>query len=194
MKAAVLHGQKDIRYEEVADPVINKGEVLVKVKACGICGSDLPRVLGKGAHYYPIILGHEFAGEIAAIGDEVSGLAVGDRIACAPLIPCHHCPDCSRGNYSQCKNYTFIGSRIQGAWAEYIKVPAVNAVKLPDGVSFVEGAFFEPATVALHGILLMQGSGGQDVAILGMGTIGLLVLQLVKALGAKRILAMDIDQ
>jgi len=193
MKAAVLHGQKDIRYEEIETPKIDDSEILVNVKMTGICGSDIPRVLGAAAHFYPIILGHEFSGEVVDIGQEVKNVSVGDRISGVPLVPCHKCIDCLKGNYSQCKNYTFIGSRIPGSWAEYVKMPAINAVKLPENVSYKQGAFFEPTTVALHGLFVMDFRGGTDVAIVGSGTIGLLALQCCRILGAKRIFALDID-
>lgn len=193
MKAAVLYGQRDIRYEEVETPAIREDEVLVRVKVTGICGSDVPRVLGNAAHFYPIVLGHEFSGEVVGVGSGVKSVKVGDRVSGAPLLPCHGCVDCSRGHYSQCKNYSFIGSRSFGSWAEYVKLPAINAVKLPEGVDFVQGAFLEPATVALHGLFVMDFRGGCDVAIVGMGTIGLLTLQCARALGAKRIFAFDVD-
>jgi len=185
LKAAVLHGQDDIRIEEVDMPKIGDDEVLVRVKATGVCGSDIPRVLGTGAHFYPIILGHEFSGEVVEIGKNVSNVQVGDKVAGAPLVPCHKCIDCLRGHYSQCKHYSFIGSRTSGSWAEYVKMPAINAVKLPNEVGFIEGAFMEPITVALHGLFVMDFKGGSDVAIVGMGTIGLLALQCAMALGAK---------
>ena len=185
MKAVVLYGQEDIGIEEVDRPKIGDDEVLVRVRATGVCGSDMPRVLGTGAHYYPIILGHEFSGQVAEIGSKVSNVAVGDKVSGAPLMPCHKCIDCSKGHYSQCKNYSFIGSRTSGSWAEYVKMPAINAVKLPDELGFVEGAFLEPITVALHGLFVMDFKGGTDLAIVGMGTIGLLTLQCAKALGAK---------
>jgi L-iditol 2-dehydrogenase len=194
VKAAVLYGIGDLRYEETPVPKIDESEVLVKVKATGICGSDYPRVLGDQAHYYPIVLGHEFAGEVVEVGSKVRNVEPGDRVAGAPLIPCHHCRDCARGHYSLCRNYTFIGSRIPGSWAEYVKFPASNAVKLADSISSAQGAFFEPTTVALHGLLVMDFHGGSEVAILGMGTIGLLTLQCAKLLGAGRIIALDIDQ
>jgi L-iditol 2-dehydrogenase len=193
MKAAVLCGERDLKYTDAPDPQIHETEILVRVKATGICGSDLPRVLGNGAHFFPIILGHEFAGEVVEVGKLVSNIGVGERIAGAPLIPCLKCIDCLQGHYAQCKNYTFIGSRISGSWAEYVKMPAINAVKLPDGVTFEQGALFEPATVSLHGLLVMDFRGGGDVAIVGAGTIGMLALQFAKILGAKRILAIDID-
>lgn len=193
MKAAVLYGQKDIRYDEIEMPVIKDDDILVKVKNTGVCGSDIPRVLGNAAHYYPIVLGHEFSGEVVEAGSQVRNIKAGDRISGVPLIPCHRCADCIRGHFSQCKNYSFLGSRKNGSWAEYVKLPAKNTVKLPDEVSFVQGAFFEPVTVALHGLFVMDFKGGYDVAIAGMGTIGLLTMQCARIMGARRIFAFDID-
>lgn len=123
MKAAVLHAKGDLRYEEYPTPVIGDNEVLVKVKVAGICGSDIPRVNLGTAHYFPIVLGHEFSGEIVETGKDVTTLKQGDRVSCAPLLPCMKCEDCQKGNYSLCKNYSFIGSREQGGFAEYVKLP-----------------------------------------------------------------------
>lgn len=194
MKAAVLHAKNDLRYEDYEDPKINGSEVLVKVKAAGICGSDIPRVLGDGAHYYPIVLGHEFSGEIVETGNEIKSLKTGDRVAGVPLLPCMRCDDCQRGNYSQCGNYSFIGSRVQGSFAEYVKMPERNAVKFADNVSFEQGAFFEPSTVALHGLNRAGYHGGEDVAVLGGGTIGLFTAMWAKIFGARSVFVFDIDK
>ena len=193
MKAAVLYGNEDIRIENVDMPKVNENEILVKVEYSGVCGSDLPRVLNNGAHYYPIILGHEFSGKIVEVGKNVKGKEVGDKVSCIPLIPCMECEDCQKGNFSQCKNYKFIGSRIQGGWAEYVKMPAISGYAVPEEVSSLEAAFFEPLTVALHGLKLVNFCSGKKVAILGAGTIGLLTLQAAKALGAMEVDAFDID-
>lgn len=193
MKAAVLHGQKDLRVEEINKPKINENEVLVKVKASGVCGSDLPRVLGTASHYYPNIFGHEFSGVAEEIGDEVTHVKVGDKVSVAPLKPCHQCESCLSGNHALCKNYSFIGSREFGAWAEYVKAPGVNVVNLPEEISFIQGAFLEPVTVALHGLFLMDFKPLTTVAITGMGTIGLLTLQCALLMGAKEITVFDID-
>lgn len=193
MKAAVLYANEDIRFEDYPKPSLAPDEVLVKVKMTGICGSDVPRVLNNGAHYYPIVLGHEFSGEVAELGEAVTNLKVGDRVSGAPLIPCFKCTDCQNGNYSQCKFYTFIGSRIQGSFAEYVKMPAINAVRFDKSVSFEQGAFFEPSTVALHGIRCADFKGGKDVAILGGGTIGLFTMQFAKIYGAKSVTVFDIS-
>ena len=193
MKAAVLYASQDLRYTDFETPGINDHEILVRMKATGICGSDLPRVFGNKAHFYPIVLGHEFSGEVVEVGQAVTNVKVGERIVGAPLVPCMKCSDCQQGWYSQCKDYSFIGSRVPGSWAEFVKMPAINAVKLPEGVTFEQGALFEPATVSLHGLLVMGFRGGTDVVIVGCGTIGMLALQFAKILGAKRILALDID-
>jgi L-iditol 2-dehydrogenase len=193
MKAAVLYARDDLRYEEYPAPVISAGEVLVKVKATGICGSDIPRVLGDAAHSYPIVLGHEFSGEVVELGEGVTSVKVGDRVAGVPLVPCLKCEDCQKGDYSLCKNYTFIGSRIQGSFADYVKMPEKNVVHFEANVSYEQGAFFEPATVALHGLNRLSYKGGQDVAILGGGTIGLFTAQWAKIFGAKRVFVFDID-
>ena len=118
MKAGVLHAREDIRYEEVETPVPKAGEVLVKVKYSGICGSDVPRVNGDGAHFYPIILGHEFSG---VVEEGVTKVKKGQRVAGAPLVPCMKCEDCMKGDYALCKHYSFIGTRQPGSFAEYIE-------------------------------------------------------------------------
>ncbi|WP_105614289.1 galactitol-1-phosphate 5-dehydrogenase [Vallitalea okinawensis] len=194
MKAAVLYAQKDLRIEEINRPNIDENEVLVQVKASGVCGSDLPRVLGTASHYYPNVFGHEFSGIVDAIGKKVTHVKVGDKVSVAPLKPCHQCESCLSGNHALCKNYSFIGSREFGAWTEYVKAPSVNVVKLPDEISFIQGAFLEPVTVALHGLFLMDFKPLTTVAITGMGTIGLLTLQCALLMGAKEITVFDIDE
>ncbi len=193
MKAGVLFAKDDIRYEDFAKPDIDENEVLVKVKATGICGSDIPRVLGDAARFFPIILGHEFAGEVVEVGNKVTKLKIGDRVSGAPLVPCMKCDDCQKGDYSLCKNYSFIGSRTHGSFAEYVKVPERNAIKFDSSIAYEKGAFFEPSTVALHGINCAKYRGGEDVAILGGGTIGLFTAQWAKIYGAKRVFVFDID-
>ena len=192
MKAGVVHARDDIRYEEIETPKAGPGRVLIKVKYTGICGSDVPRVNGDACHYYPNVLGHEFSGTVAEIGEGVTSLKPGDRVAGIPLVPCMKCADCQRGDYSLCKHYSFIGSREYGSFAEYVSVPERNAVKFADNVSFEQGAFFEPATVALHGLMRVNYQGGGCVAVLGGGTIGMMTLQWAKILGAKKVVVFDI--
>jgi len=192
VKAGVVHAKEDIRYEEIEKPKPGKGQVLIKVKYTGICGSDIPRVNGDACHFFPNVLGHEFSGTIEETGEGVTSLKLGDRVAGVPLVPCMKCEDCQKGNYSLCKNYSFIGSREFGSFAEYVVVPEKNAVRFEDTVSFEQGAFFEPATVALHGLQRVDYRGGKTVAVLGGGTIGLFAMQWAKIFGAKEVVVFDI--
>jgi len=192
MKAGVVHAREDLRYEEIQTPAPKKGQVLIKVKYTGICGSDVPRVNGDACHFFPNVLGHEFSGTVVEIGEGVESLKVGDRVAGVPLVPCMKCEDCQKGNYSLCKHYSFIGSREFGSFAEYVVVPEKNAVVFDKNVSFEQGAFFEPATVALHGLQRVPFEGGKTVAILGGGTIGMFVMQWAKIFGAKEAVVFDI--
>lgn len=193
LKAAVLEKNNVVNIKEVPVPEINEDEVLVQVKYSGVCGSDIPRLFNNGARFYPIILGHEFSGIITKKGKNVNNVEIGDKVSIAPLEPCMKCEDCIKGHFSQCKHYSFIGSRKNGAWAEYVAVPAKNAVKLPEGVGLKEGAFFEPLTVALHGLSLLDYPVNKKIAILGMGTIGQLVLQCIASSIQKEITAIDIN-
>lgn len=194
MKAGVVYGKNDIRYEEIEKPTIGENDVLIKVKYTGICGSDVPRVNEGACHFFPNVLGHEFSGVVEEIGSNVTNIKCGDRVAGVPLIPCKQCDDCKSGNYALCKHYSFIGSRRFGSFAEYVVVPKENAVIFDEEVSFEQGAFFEPATVALHGLQRCDYKSGKTVAILGCGTIGLFTMQWAKIFGAKKIVVFDIVQ
>lgn len=192
MKAAVLYGNEDLRYIDIPEPELRAGMVKVRVRAAGICGSDVPRVLHNGAHFYPVVLGHEFSGDVVAVGQGVTKVKVGDTVSGAPLLPCYECEDCQRGNYSLCKNYSFIGSREQGAFADYVYLPERNAVPYDPQIPYLQAALFEPSTVALHGLLLNGYQGGGDVLILGGGTIGLFTAQWAKIFGAKTVTVLDL--
>lgn len=192
MKAGVVHAKNDIRYEEIEKPKASPGRVLIKVKYTGICGSDVPRVNGDACHFFPNVLGHEFSGVVEEIGEGVTTLKPGDRVAGVPLVPCMQCEDCQKGNYSLCRHYSFIGSREFGSFAEYVAVPEKNAVRFDDTVSFEKGASFEPATVALHGLRRLDYRGGKNVAILGGGTIGMMTMQWAKIFGARSVTVFDI--
>lgn len=193
MKAGVVYAREDIRYEEIDIPKPKAGEVLIKVKYTGICGSDIPRVNGDACHFFPNVLGHEFSGTVVEIGEDVTKVKKSDRVAGVPLKPCMKCKDCQKGDYSLCKHYSFIGSREFGSFAEYVVVPESNAVPFEENVTFEQGAFFEPATVALHGIWRVPFEGGKCVAILGGGTIGMFVMQWVKIFGAREVVVFDIS-
>jgi len=193
MKAAVVVKNEEIKYMDIEEPQVSKGMVKVKVAASGICGSDIPRVLHHGVHYYPIVLGHEFSGDVVEVGEGVTSVKVGDRVAGAPLVPCMACGDCQKGNYALCKHYSFIGSRQNGSNADYVVIPERNAVVFDKSISYEQGAMFEPSTVALHGVLQNDYRGGGTVAILGGGTIGIFTLQWAKLLGAKKAIVFDIS-
>ncbi len=189
MKAVVIEDNEKIAYKEVPAPEPGPGEVRVKVAVCGICGSDIPRVFDHAAHSYPVILGHEFSGTVDRTGIGVEGIEPGMRVTAAPLVPCHECPDCKRGDYSLCGHYNFIGSRRQGAMAEYVVVPARNIVVLPNEVSFEQAATIEPATVSLHALRLAKYGQGRRMAVLGCGIIGLYAIQWANLLGAESVTA-----
>ncbi|EFN7664969.1 TPA: alcohol dehydrogenase catalytic domain-containing protein [Escherichia coli] len=194
MKSVVISSGGNICIEEKTVPqVTSVDDVLVKVCCSGLCGSDIPRIFHNGAHFYPIILGHEFSGIVQETGSSVRDLKQGDLVSCIPLKPCFNCPECERQLWSQCKNYQFIGSRCYGGNSEYTVVPRNNLFLLPEGITPTEGAFFEPVTVGLHAMNLAGGVEGKEVIIIGAGTIGLLAMQCAAALGAKSVTAIDIN-
>ena len=194
MKVVIVNDGGNLSVTEMEKPKITSSDqILVKVAYSGLCGSDIPRIFHQGAHYYPITLGHEFSGTVTEIGNDVTEFAIGDLISCVPLLPCFKCDECRKHYYSLCKNYTFVGSRISGGFAEYIVLNKKNAFKLPKGVTPLEGAFFEPMTVGMHALLLADGCRDKNVIIVGGGTIGLLAMQCAKAMGAKSIAVIDIN-
>ena len=194
MKAVVCYGNNDVRWEEVPEIMPKDDEVKIRVMACGICGSDIPRATKNGAHYYPIILGHEFSGVVEKVGSNVNGIEIGEKVAAAPLVPCFQCEQCQKGNFSLCPNYSFIGSRQQGAMAEYVCIPAKNIIKLSENTTFEQGALFEPATVAVHAVKINQYEPNRFVAILGGGTIGIFAMQWAKILGCKKVIVFGRDR
>ena len=189
MKALNLHAVGDLRYEEVPDPVRQEGEVLLKVKACGICGSDIPRIFKKGTYHFPTIPGHEFSGEIVDADDPA---LIGKKAAVFPLLPCRKCASCQVGEYAQCNDYDYYGSRRDGAYAQYIAVKEWNLVQF-EGISYEEAAMCEPAAVALHAMGLADVKIGDTVAIFGAGPIGAMLGLWARASGASRVILCDID-
>jgi L-iditol 2-dehydrogenase len=193
MKAGVLHSIGDIRCEVVPTPKPEPREVIVRVRACGICGSDVARVFETGMYHLPEIPGHELSGEVAALGAGVTDVAIGERVAVIPLIECGECPSCLIGEYSMCDNYDYLGSRSAGGFAEYVRAPARNLVRLPQSLDFEAGALAEVMAVALHTVRRTGGLlGGERVAVFGAGTVGLLAAQFAKILGAGHVCAVDI--
>jgi len=194
MYACVLHAIGDLRYEAVDDPVPGNGEVLLKIRAAGVCGSDVQRVFEKGTYHFPTIPGHEFAGEIAAVHEGMDLSLIGRRAAVFPILPCRSCPACEVGEYAQCESYDYYGSRRDGGFAEYLAVKEWNLVYIPESVSFTEAAMCEPVAVAVHA-LSQSGVGlGDTVAVFGAGTIGVLIAEIAKLRGAKNVIMIDIDQ
>ena len=193
MQALVLHGIADLRLERVPVPAIRAGEVLVRVAAAGVCGSDIPRVYEHGAYHHPLIPGHEFSGVVAQVSDDTRH-RVRERVTVKPLIPCRRCPYCETGALAQCVSYDYLGSRSDGAWAEYVRVPEANLVPLPEGLSIVAAALSEPAAVALHAMRQGHVAAGDTVAILGTGPIGMILAQWARVVGAGQVLLLDIDE
>ena len=181
MKALVLENINKLEYRDVENPHPQKGEVLVKVMACGICGSDIPRAYKDGAHNMPLIIGHEFAGCVESVGEGVSKDWTGKRVGVFPLIPCRKCTPCLNKQYEMCKNYDYLGSRRNGGFAEYVSVPEQNLIELPDNVSYEAAAMLEPMAVAVHAMNRVL-AGKSSIAVCGLGTIGtLLVMFLLDA-------------
>lgn len=187
MKAYVLHGIGDLRYEDRPLPEIRPGWALVKVLAAGICSSDIPRIFEKGTYHFPTIPGHEFSGRVEQVADAGDSQWIGKRVGVFPLIPCKKCASCEKGQYETCSNYDYIGSRRDGGFAEYVAVPVWNLIELPETVSDVQGALLEPAAVALHAVRRAQIFPGASVCVVGSGAIGLLAGQWAKILGAERV-------
>jgi L-iditol 2-dehydrogenase len=194
VKACVLHKIGDLRYEEVDNPLPGKNEVLLEIKACGICGSDIPRVYLNGTYHFPTIPGHEFSGQVIKLGEDVDKSLLGKKAAVFPLIPCMKCDMCRIGEYAQCKNYNYFGSRCDGGFAEYISVPVWNLMPVPDNVSYEEAAMAEPAAVAVHALRQAGIEIGDKVAIYGAGPIGLMLGKWAQAWGAGTVMLVDIDE
>ncbi len=193
MKALAVTAVEDMPLVEVERPRPAPGGILVRVAYCGICGSDYPRYFSGGVHAFPQVLGHEFSGVVEEVAPDVTTLSAGMRVAVAPLLPCGECASCMLGRPALCSGYSFVGSRQQGALAEYVAVPAANAVPVPDGVSLRDAALVEPLTVAIHGIDRVTIPEGARVAVFGAGVIGLLTVMVLRARGVTDIVAIDVQ-
>lgn len=193
MKAVRLYSPGDMRVEEVAIPTPNAEEVLLKVIACGVCGSDIPRANIYGAHNLPLTLGHEFSAEIVELGEQVEGFDVGDRVTVAPLIPCYQCKWCASGHFSLCESYSYFGSRREGAMAEYVASPTKNLLKLPENVGYTDAATTDPCANAMHALLLANPKKGDVLCVFGSGPIGLYAIACSRQFGIEKVIAIDID-
>jgi len=197
MRAAVLHKPLDMRLEEVEIPEIGPMDVLVRMRAVGVCGSDVHYFLhGRAASFVvtkPIILGHECAGDIAEVGSKVQNLEVGQRVVIEPGFTCGRCNYCRGGRYNLCRNVRFYGTPpYDGAFSEYAAAPAENVYPLPDNVSYEEGAMIEPLAVGMMAARRGSVTIYDKVAILGAGPIGQMALRAVKAQGVLEMYVTDV--
>jgi len=199
MKALLLSKYRQLEMAEVPTPSAGAGEVLIRVGACGICGSDVHGYDGSsGRRIPPIVMGHEAAGRIATVGAGVTGLAQGDRVTFDSTIYCGACGYCKRGEVTLCDHRQVLGVscgdyRRAGAFAEFVTVPARVVYKLPESVSFAEAAMLEAVAVAIHAVSLAEISAESAVLVVGAGTIGVLILQALRAAGCKRVFVSDVD-
>jgi L-iditol 2-dehydrogenase len=190
MKVLRLHGISDLRLQDEALPAPGNNEVLIRVKAVGICGSDLhwytESGIGDARLSRPLVLGHEFAGVIE------SGVNKGQRVAVDPALPCEHCEYCVQGHPNLCPEVRFAGhDKTDGSLREYLSWPERYVFAIPDSISFIEGGMLEPLGVAIHAVDLAHLHPGMSIGIFGCGPIGLMILQLVKRSGATKIIATD---
>jgi 2-desacetyl-2-hydroxyethyl bacteriochlorophyllide A dehydrogenase len=192
MRAAVIDKPNEIHVGTVPDPEPAPGEVVVQVGACGICGSDLNIAAG---HFpptpFPIVPGHEFAGQVVALGAGVDWLAVGERVAVDPSLYCGHCEWCRIGRGNLCDNWGAIGDTVDGACAEFVSVPAVNCHRLPDHLSYQQGALVEPLSCAVHALDVLRPRVAERALVVGAGTMGLLTAQLIALSGTTSVTVVD---
>ncbi|MBI4203646.1 MAG: alcohol dehydrogenase catalytic domain-containing protein [Betaproteobacteria bacterium] len=186
MKAAVLHGAGDLRYETVPDPAPGPDEVIVRVEACSICGSDLHGFHGKHPRLtFPRILGHEFAGEVVALGAGVTGIALGQRVCCDIDIYCGRCGPCREGRTNICEKLRTLGFDRDGAYAEYVAVPAINLYPLPENVSYDQASAVQVLGISYHAVAhRVSPRPGEYVAVIGAGPVGLGAALVATSLGA----------
>ena len=199
MKALVLTEYNRFDYRDVPEPQVGPEDVLVEVKACGICGSDVHGMDGSsGRRIPPIIMGHEAAGVVAELGDRVTGLQVGDRVTFDSTVYCGRCHFCRRGDVNLCDDRRVLGVsceefRRDGAFAEYVAVPQHIVYRLPDALAFEHAAMVEPVSIAVHGVQRLPICLADTAVVVGTGMIGLLAVQALRASGCGRIIAVDVN-
>jgi len=195
MKALVYEGPRRLQIRRLPVPQPAEGEVLIQVATAGICGSELSGYLGQSSiRIPPLVMGHEFAGTIAAIGSGVQGLRPGDRVAANPLVSCLRCRCCAKGQPQLCPERRLLGAHAPGAFAEYVVVPDRNVYLLRDGVGFEDGAFAEPLACGIHACRLLELQPTDSLFIAGGGPIGLLLLQAAKRFGVRHIVVSDLNE
>jgi len=190
MVELVSPGRFEVR--DVEQPLLEPEDIRVSVYACGICGSDLERFAGKGRQRYPVVLGHEISGVVMAVGPKVDRVHVGDLVVVVPIVPCFHCSYCVCGDFTQCLQYSFIGSRRAGGFASEITIPAKNAVSVPDGAEIEAAALVEPLSVGSHALRRALVGPSDTLAILGAGSIGLCAAVTARFLGVQEICLFDL--
>ncbi len=192
MRAAMIHGPGDLRIDEVPQPEPGAGQVLIRIRACGVCPSDVRSYTGerKSAHY-PRSVGHEWCGDVVALGEGVEGFSVGDRVAPDWRVICGRCYYCRRGIFNYCQNLAH--GRVRGGFAEYGVAPTTNLRQIPDNVSYHAACFSEPLACCQNGIKKNEIRFGDDIVIVGAGQIGLMHLQLARHLGGRVIVCDTIE-
>lgn len=207
VKALRWHGVKDLRLENIEEPKALKGKVKIKVEWCGICGSDLheytagPIFIPEGAPHpitgekAPIVMGHEFSGQVVEVGEGVAKVKAGDRVVVEPIYACGECEACRQGKYNLCSTMGFLGlAGGGGGFSEYVAAEEYMVHKIPDSVSYEQGALVEPSAVALHAVRQSKLKVGDRAAVFGTGPIGLLVIEALKASGAAEIYAVELSE
>lgn len=194
MKALVLKANAQLEYIDVPFPVkLSETACLIRVAACGVCGSDIQRAFEHGAYHYPLIMGHELSGVIEETPPG-SRYTPGQRVVVFPLIPCRKCRACDTGDYAQCSNYNYLGSRCDGGFAEYVYAEEEYLFPVPEHVDTIHAAMTEPCAVALHGVRKLKIEGGEKAAVYGGGPIGLMVAQWLRLRGCELIIVFDIEK
>ena len=193
MRAVIWEEPGKLTVTEAPDPAPRHGELVIRVGACGICGTDVHIADGEFPPTpYPIIPGHEFAGRVVARGAGVpADWRDGERVAVDPSLFCGYCPACRSGRGNLCANWNAIGDTVNGAFAEYVAVPAANAYRIPDSVDDAQAALIEPLSCAVHGLRRIGPVIGEDILLTGAGTMGLLLLQLLNRAGARSVNVVD---
>jgi L-idonate 5-dehydrogenase len=201
MSCYVLYGEKDIRCERREIPSLKPKEVLIRMKRVGICGSDIHYFYDGGVGNFtvnhPFIIGHEGAGEVAGIGEGVTNLTVGMRVAISPSQPCYQCKYCTDGRYNLCTNMRYLGSastnpHVNGVFCEYFITTSRNCYPIPDSLGYAEAAMIEPLSVAMNVVKRAGIKHSSSVLIIGVGTIGQLILLVARAFGANKIAVSEI--
>jgi len=196
MKVGMYYSNSDVRIEEIPVPEVGNRDILIKVKASGICGSDV-------MEWYrikraPLVLGHEVTGEVVRVGSDVDRFKPGDRVFTLHHVPCEECPECLKGHETACRDFQSVNNFEPGAFSEYLKVGGksveTGTLKLPDNISYEEGTFIEPLGTIIRGLRATEIKPGDSLLVIGAGLSGLLFIKAAKALGAGRIIATDVQE